>query len=798
MSYASSCPTSDRLLLLLEDDQQERIANDLVEHLSRCRTCQDALEAAAVGRTSWLTGALACGLAADEQPPELQRAISELKITSAASGTTWPAHGPSQSPLDFLSATDHPGAIGAVGPYPILQVVGQGGMGIVLKARDLALERIVALKVLAPQLAANGTARQRFSREARAAAAVAHEHVVGIHAVAEANGLPYLVMEYIAGVSLQQKIDRTGPLEPADAIRIALQIAEGLAAAHAQGLVHRDIKPANILLENGVERVRITDFGLARAVDDAGCTQHGTLAGTPEYMSPEQAAGQAVDARADLFSLGCVVYACCTGHSPFRASSSLGALHQVTNADPKPMRLLNVSVPLPLEAIVRRLLAKSPSDRLQSAAEAADALRKLLADMQVPGAASRWKLESKAAAAIGWMNSAKNHGPAVVALVCVLGLALAASRGLFVSPPLKDDKSVAGSASDNDQAARFDAAGSFPGPVPGPPAVPPDAPRPAELLTLDGHTATVRGLAVDTEHKLAVSCTGWPATDGTLRIWSLDTGREVHQISAVPEGSLTMDALALVPKTNRVLVGLSDGSVRGFDLSTREKVLHVQAHAQGVNDLDVSQDGVLFASAGDDGSIGIWRADSGGPMHQITGAHTSSCRAMAFAPDGESVASGGLDGAIRLWDVKTGELKRDFPIKHGQVWAVAFADNGRTVIAGGNGAAAYDVASGEFRWCLYGHTYSKDVIVTDVAISKDQSKLATCSNDGTFCVWNLAQKNAIFRGDAGVGSLWQVPFSPDGRQLLTAGGGTFKEGKYVFGDRFSIRVWSLDQPPPDD
>ena len=166
-------------------------------------------------------------------------------------------------------------------------------MGIVLRAHDPALDRQVAIKVLAPGLHAGVHARRRFAREARAAAAVVHEHVVAIHAVDEWEGLPYLVMQYVAGRSLQERIDRGGPLRTEEILRIGMQAASGLAAAHAQGLVHRDVKPANILLENGVERVKLTDFGLARAVDDSSLTHSGVVAGTPQYMAPEQARAEA-------------------------------------------------------------------------------------------------------------------------------------------------------------------------------------------------------------------------------------------------------------------------------------------------------------------------------------------------------------------------------------------------------------------------------------------------------------------------------------------------------------------------
>src|SRR5205823_5802398 len=219
----------------------------------------------------------------------------------------------------------------------------------------------------------------------RAAAAVSHDHIVTIHAV-EPGDLPYLVMEFVSGISLQARLDRDGPLPPRDIARIGLQAANGLAAAHAVGLVHRDIKPANILLENSVERVKITDFGLARAADDANLTQSGVITGTPNYMSPEQAAGTPVDARSDLFSLGSVLYALCTGHPPFRAETPLAVLRRVCDDPVRAPREANPDVPDWLDAIVRKLLAKNPADRFQTADEVAELLGQLLAHLQQPNA----------------------------------------------------------------------------------------------------------------------------------------------------------------------------------------------------------------------------------------------------------------------------------------------------------------------------------------------------------------------------------------------------------------------------
>src|SRR5262249_37031437 len=223
--------------------------------------------------------------------------------------------------------------------------------------------------------------------EARAAAAVSHDHVVTIHAVEDAGPLPYIVMQFVAGASLQVRLDRTGPLPLAEVLRIGTQTASGLAAAHAQGLIHRDVKPANILLENGVERVKLTDFGLARAADDASLTQSGAVAGTPAFMSPEQAEGKVVDHRSDLFSLGSVLYAMRTGRAPFRAGTSMGVLKRVCEETPTPVRAANPEVPAWLADLIGKLHAKEPADRFQSAAEVADVLGRHLAHVQHPSVA---------------------------------------------------------------------------------------------------------------------------------------------------------------------------------------------------------------------------------------------------------------------------------------------------------------------------------------------------------------------------------------------------------------------------
>ncbi len=275
--------------------------------------------------------------------------------------------------LHFLQPSARANALGRIGHYDVLQILGKGGFGIVFRAFDDMLQRVVALKVLAPAIAATSPARKRFSREARSSAKVRHENVIQVYAVEE-HPVPYLVMEFIPGESLQQRLDRVGPLETPEIVQIGRQIAEGLAAAHATGLIHRDIKPGNVLLESGHQRVKISDFGLARAADDASLSQSGVLAGTPMYMAPEQARGDSLDHRADLFSLGSVLYIMASGRPPFRASTTYAVLKRVVDDTPRPIREVIPEVPQWLCDIIARLHAKKPEERFQSAREVADVL----------------------------------------------------------------------------------------------------------------------------------------------------------------------------------------------------------------------------------------------------------------------------------------------------------------------------------------------------------------------------------------------------------------------------------------
>ena len=329
--------------------------------------------------------------------------------------TTFYFHGPApmtkqqddaefENTLGYLEPSTKPGSLGRLGHYEMLEVIGRGAFGTVLRAFDEKLHRVVAIKVMAPEMAATSPARKRFLREAQASAAIRHEHVVSVYAVEE-KPLPYLVMEFIPGLTLQQRLDERGPLDVPTVLRIGWQIAEGLAAAHAQDLIHRDIKPANILLETGArEMVKVTDFGLARAADDASLTQSGTIAGTPMYMAPEQAQGQKLDQRADLFSFGSVMYQMVSGRPPFRAASTLAVLKRLAEDTPRPIREIIPETPQWLCDIITKLHAKNPDDRYQSAREVADVLADCEAQLKANARLQDFSRipSSKSASSVKW------------------------------------------------------------------------------------------------------------------------------------------------------------------------------------------------------------------------------------------------------------------------------------------------------------------------------------------------------------------------------------------------------------
>ncbi|MCE9566820.1 MAG: protein kinase [Planctomycetes bacterium] len=294
--------------------------------------------------------------------PELQTATNAVSIGDGGSETHV-----SSTENDLLPAFGPPaqaGEVGSLGPYRVVKELGRGGMGAVYLAIDPRLNRKLALKVMLPLFAANPASRERFLREARAAAQVAHDNVVTVFEADERDGVPYIAMQFLQGYPLDEYLKKHGTPTIPQILRIAEETAAGLAAAHACGLIHRDIKPANLWLEAPNGRVKVLDFGLAKPVDaEAEITKSGDVVGTPAYMSPEQARGERVDHRTDLFSLGAVLYRLCTGTMPFQGPSTMAVLMALGMKEPPPVREVSPEVPEPLAALIHQLLAKNPEQR---------------------------------------------------------------------------------------------------------------------------------------------------------------------------------------------------------------------------------------------------------------------------------------------------------------------------------------------------------------------------------------------------------------------------------------------------
>jgi serine/threonine-protein kinase len=373
-----ACLETGVLVALLNDALSPPEEQAAEQHLEFCVACRDLLQRLADAADVMPGFPLPAQLreAADSQ--RLREVVQDIGRHAPASRTIV-----GKPDTDVVQQSGVPLARGGfdrrperIGDYQVQAVLGRGGLGVVYRATDCVLGRDVAIKLLRSDIADHDAMRERFLREARAAAAIRHDNVVAIYGVGEHAGQPYLVMEYVPGGSLADRLLRKGKLSCREVIRLGIEVASGLAAAHAKGIIHRDVKPGNVLWDAEAGRYKLTDFGLAKALDEAGLTRTGVLAGTPEYLSPEQAEGTAIDARSDLFSLGSLLYAACAGVSPFHAETTLGVLHRVRTHVPAPLDEARAECPPSLARLVSRLLAKNSKDRYSSAGAVVDDLRR--------------------------------------------------------------------------------------------------------------------------------------------------------------------------------------------------------------------------------------------------------------------------------------------------------------------------------------------------------------------------------------------------------------------------------------
>ena len=385
-----ACPDRATLVRLLRGLLTEDETSRLERHLDECPPCCQAVRALDVSDAllDAMRGADAVhGLPDDETVRGLINRLKALRLPmpQRASGDTLTLVGDftETDALGLQELLDPPeaeGELGRLAGYRVLRVLGAGGMGVVLAAEDPRLLRRVAIKMMDGRLAAHEDYRLRFLREARAAAAIEHPHIVAVHQVGEHRGFPFLAMQLLEGESLEQRVARAGRLPLAECLRIGRETAEALAAAHRRGLIHRDVKPANIWLQSPGGVVKLLDFGLAHFVEnEARMTQTGLVLGTPSYMSPEQARGEVAGLPSDLFSLGAVLYRMTTGREPFGGANTLAVLTALAIEPPTPPHELNAAIPPAFSDLIVRLLAKRPVDRPASAEAVADQLRAIAA-----------------------------------------------------------------------------------------------------------------------------------------------------------------------------------------------------------------------------------------------------------------------------------------------------------------------------------------------------------------------------------------------------------------------------------
>jgi WD40 repeat protein len=640
--------------------------------------------------------------------------------------------------------------------YETVKVLGRGGMGIVYLAWQTGLARLVAIKMM---LGAHEEPeeRARFRTEAEASARLQHPHIIQTYEVGEAEGRPYLAMEFVEGGSLAAWL-KGKPQPWHKAAALVAVLAGAVHHAHQRGIVHRDLKPANILLQAAepddarLPTPKIADFGIAKlVVGGFSQTRSGAILGTPGYMAPEQttAGSDQVGPAADIHALGAILYELLTGRPPFQAAGVLEILEQVRHQEPVSPRRLVPTIPLDLETICLKCLHKEPGRRYESA-------QALLEDLQRCAAGE----PIRARAVSAWERSVgrlRRH-PAQAALVAVSCLAALALTGLAVgisySSRLKVLNVDLETAVKEADASRAEA----------------ERQR-AALGKMERWVRYVRDVHLADEawqngqvRRLSELLNGCPSD---LRGWewyhlrglSSKDGRSLSHRAGV-------FAVAIDPSGQRLASGCQDGTVWFWDVAGGTGHPAADAHTGGVWSVVYSPDGRLLASAGDDRLVRLWDVEHGKVVRVLRG-HAAAVRSLAFGPDGKTLASAGKDGAIKLWDPDNGRELRTLRGHTGGILALAFAPDGRHLASGGADRLVrlWDPDNGAAVRMLEGHTEE----VRGVAFNADGSVLASVGAEGTLRTWDPVNGQSIaVRYPPNRTTLNSVVFGPGGR-LATAG-----------------------------
>ena len=758
----TGCPTEEALTVLLTEAVTPDNSNEVAEHVGSCPGCQARLESMAVGPEGELAEVVR-GMGTEDPPANsaywlalgrAEEALSDSAVTRGI-GVEVPA---SEVNLDFLTRSGVSGALGRISTFTVKRVIGRGGMGIVLQATDAALGRDVAIKVLDPQLASNDVARQRFCREARAAAAVSHDNLVTVFQVDEdpKSGLPFIVMQLVAGESLEQKLKRVGRLSVVESVRLGAQCAAGLASSHAAGLIHRDIKPGNILLEAGTDKAKLTDFGLARAAEDDKLTRTGFVAGTPLYMAPEQARGDDIDARADLFSLGSVLYETLAGKPPFEGRTPLAVLRRVADEAHTPLSEFNPSVPVWLEDAIDRLLAKFPADRFQTAQEFSDFLAahyeaiKDLTPLQVPAAASPGPRSTTRL----WAKSRQRfcaRTAAMLASVFGVGIVAGSVAAWLVASRVRE-ASAAGAAA----AAKTDEG-------------------PETLETFQSRLGSIWSLSMSSDGKTLA--TG--IESGRINIWDVKTQKFRSELHRDKEDKLPAHTgpvwVVELSGDGKAMVSVGDdGTIKTWDMLTGKLATSIDAK-RSVRTAAVGPKGQRVAVADRLGWVEIYDL-AGDGKSLLRYDNTSAVNAIAFAPDGESMAFAGGDGVVTLWDLKQSRKVNAWSASESPIYSLHFSPDGMQLLSAG-----WDTQAKV--WSLSDYTRVGPPLehgegVWAAKFSPCGKMVATASQDGKARLFDLSAGNVLVETyTRHKGSIHSLRFISDGANIMTGS----RDG--------SVRVW---------
>lgn len=736
MKETTTCPQTDVLGQLLTDTLSNEKQRECTEHLDSCACCQAKLEeiATAGSNLSKVVEHL------NQADPEATSAFwPALKALDADAQPVALLESPPRArdiSLSFLLPATDAAYLGRIAHFDVMRVLGRGGMGVVLEAFDSKLQRHVAIKVLDPELANDELGRQRFCREARAAASVTHENVVAVHQVERAgeNELPFLVMQLIAGETLEQRLKREKKLPVKEIVRIGMQAARGLAAAHAQGLIHRDIKPANILLEPPHDRVKLTDFGLARIAEDVKLTRTGFVTGTPLYMAPEQAMGGEADPRSDLFSLGAILYEMTAGQTPFVGNSALAILRQITEVKHKPLRELDPEVPEWLAETVDDLLAKKPVDRYQTATDLAEVLEYHWAHLKT----STGDLPAVCQVEMKRRNSRNRLLlGAVGGLLLAVGLIGGVLGGMFLP------------GRGNGMAEEVSTA--------------------EPMAVLSANAGSVWSVAFDPDGDTVAM----GVEDGSVRVWDLSTQNVKATIEA--NGSIVWGTM-YSPDGKLLVTAGDDGLLKVWNPS-KPNPLRVFEHPNGVRAMTISGDGKHIFTGDRKGGLHVWSPDSAEAVAEAK--QPGAVFAVAISPDGETLASGGSDKIIRLWNAKTLAQKLPLTGHAGQIYGLSFDKDGKRLASAGwdKMIRIWDAGSG-----ILLHSWKGDSgDIWAITFSPDGTKLATAGQDGAVRLWDSekGELRATYLGHKT--TVHTVAFNKDGT-LLASGG---RDG--------AARIWELKQ-----